>query len=214
MIPCSNRYGPLENVEGPCNTATDERTGTCMAVGNDSNTPPGLDKPLRLHDSLDLASVHSKLDEVKNLVLSLMNQLSRDPGVLCGCSCSQPRLDVPYPVMRGTPTIPAAFELRPQVDIQSLQPCPICFPTLPVLYTEGPQAPFEAIKHKRVINAEDRTSTWPNRSGKTTSADYNEDPGRGAIGSQVLSRAAPHQFIILSHLMMPHIWLKRDGLHL
>ncbi|KAJ1125840.1 hypothetical protein NDU88_004257 [Pleurodeles waltl] len=190
MIPCSNRYGPLENVEGPCNTATYKRTGTCMAVGNDTNTPPGLDTPLRLHNSLDLASDYRKLDEVKNLVLSLMNQLSRYPGVLCGCSCSRSSLDVPYPVMRDTPTIPAAFELMPQVDNQSLQLGHIPFPTLPVLLTEGPQAPFEAIKHKCVIDAEDWISTCLTDPEKLHLLTIMRIRGRREIGSQVLSGAA------------------------
>ncbi|KAJ1156005.1 hypothetical protein NDU88_008730 [Pleurodeles waltl] len=182
MISCSNRYGPLGNEEGPCNTATHKRIGTCMDGSVDINSPSGLDRSLKLH-------VHRKLDEVKNLVLSLMNQLTRDPGLLCGCSCSQPRLDVSYPVMRGTPKIAAVSDPRSQADNQYLQPCPISTSTLPPSHTECRQAPPEVIQHKRVTNVKDWVFTRPDRPDKITPADYSKDPG-WAVGSQVLRGAA------------------------
>ncbi|KAJ1126802.1 hypothetical protein NDU88_005208 [Pleurodeles waltl] len=170
MIPCSNRYRPLENAEGSCNTTIHKPSRTCMPVGDNINPPQDLDKPLRLHDSPDLASVHRKLDEVKNLVPLLMNQLMMAPGSLCGCSCSRPKLDVPCSDMRDTPITLTASESRPQADDQYLQPGPIS-------HIEGSRAPSEATKHKCMIDAEDQACTRPNRSDKTIIADYSETIG-------------------------------------
>ncbi|KAJ1159548.1 hypothetical protein NDU88_000055 [Pleurodeles waltl] len=70
MIPCFNRYGPLGNEEESYNTATYRRIGTCVDVEDDINSPLGLDRSLTLHDNLDLASVHRKLDESVAVCLS------------------------------------------------------------------------------------------------------------------------------------------------
>ncbi|KAJ1175004.1 hypothetical protein NDU88_000295 [Pleurodeles waltl] len=209
MIPCSNRYGPLGNDEGLYNATTHNRIGTCMDGGVDISPPWGSDRPQRLHNNLDLVSVHRKLDEVKNLVRLLVKQLTRDSGLPCGCSCSRSRLNVPYSVMRCTSTIAAVSDPRFQADNQYLQPRFIPNSTAPASHAEGRPAPPEAIQHKCVTDFKDQSFARPDRSDKITSVDYNKDPGGEGreLALRFLVEQPPHQIIVLRHLMMVYIWL-------
>ncbi|KAJ1119840.1 hypothetical protein NDU88_008026 [Pleurodeles waltl] len=189
MIPCSNRFGPLGNDEGLCNAITHKHTGSCTEGSVDINPPLASDSSLRPHDNLDLSSVYHKLDEVKNLVLSLTKLLIRDPRLACGCNYPRSRLEAPYFVTRGTSTIAAECNPRFQADNQFLQPSFIPTSIPPTPHIEGRQAHPEVIQHKRVTNVKDQSFRRLGRSGKMTSIYHNKDQ-LGETGPQVLSGAA------------------------
>ncbi|KAJ1205906.1 hypothetical protein NDU88_001327 [Pleurodeles waltl] len=211
-IPCSNRYGPLVEKEGSCDIATHLYTGACADVDVAAKLCLGMERLPMPCGNIDLSSVRLKLGEVKSLVLTLMNKLTREPGLLCGCRCSRPSMDGPPSVMGGTSIVSAVPESRPQLGNQYLQPGIIPLPTnSSVLRTEGPQAPLRPLGVNAALVP--KVGTLPGLIGpvKLNLLITSRVSERGRKTPRCWLEQSFPQFIILSHLKVFYIRLERDG---